>query len=129
MKKYALILLLVAGLSGNAWGYGFTSLSNTCFVTNACHVSSLNLCPTLGLYPTLGLSPILSPSIGLMSTSLMCRPSLLCGGTVYQSTNCSDVNYQGVTVYQSTIGNHCATTSQSSVNLQVHSSSVQICNP
>lgn len=120
MKKYALILLLVVGLSTNAWGYIFTSLPNTCFIGNTYHVAALNMCPTVNLCPTL------SPCIGMMSHNLMLVPHIWGCSPVYQAASCTDLSYQGVSVYQGTFGNFGSTACQNSVNLQIHSNCVQV---
>jgi hypothetical protein len=68
----------------------------------------------------------LNPCIGAVNTSLFLRPGLWCGSPVFQSSSCSDLSYQGVTVFQGSFGNCASTACQNSVNLQIHSNSVQV---
>ncbi len=120
MKKYALLLLLVLGLSTSAWGYCFTSPISSCWIGSSHLVSTQSLYPSL--YP--GLGPSLSPCIGLMGSRILLAPTLCCRPGWQSFT--SDLNYQGVTVYQGHFANQSAAC-QSSINVQVHRNCVQVC--
>ncbi len=105
MKKYAVLLLLVLGLSTSAWGYSFTSPSITCWAT------------TGGWTPSLNLLAHMSPTVGLVGPRLAMRPNLLCL-PMYQAT-CTSVNAEGVNIFQGQISNQ-AGNCQSNINLQIY---------
>lgn len=114
MKKYALLLLLVLGLSTSAWGYVFTPPLGTPWIIGS---------PWLGIPH---LTPSLNPGIGLMGNLMVTGPSLW-GGPTWQSSY-TYLNLDGLNVFQGQIASQVGSI-QSTLNVQVYKNSVQVVGP